>query len=302
MRAIAAVTIPVLASLALVGCAVSATSSPSPSPQLIDELPDGVTVDVYQTRTDPGERKLELAVANASDTAITITGAVFDSTRFAEPVAWTPFGEGTRIPAGFTIDLPVVLAAPVCDDGEAVHIVRIEFVTSEGIPGAASIPAIDRHGILPTMNDTECLAAAAGDVTGLEIVDLEAPPTEGDAIAHVIVRSTPQGDGGEVELTTLHSTVLLKLVDDRGARVDELPADVLIRGTDEPSRVAIPIAPVRCDPHAVAEDKRGTFFDLDIAVTRKDGTTRTGRITLASPDHVRAAIYAYFAESCGLPH
>ena len=43
-------------------------------------------------------------------------------------------------------------------------------------------------------------------------------------------------------------------------------------GDTEPIEVDLPLVPLRCDPHAVQEDKRGTVFTLDVEV---DG--RTGR-------------------------
>jgi len=306
MRTLAATGVVAIAALMLTSCAgtaapVTTTSTSAPSTRAA--LPPGVSVDVYRTRTDPGQRKLEIAVSNLSDSDLTITAVAFQSSHFVSPASWSANEGGSRVPAGFTIDFPVVLAPPRCDAGEATHTVRIEFVTADGVPGTATVPAIDRHDVLPGINERECLTAAAERITALEITGLELDTAEGDLIGHVVVQHTPTTASGQVRIERLNSTVLLKLVDPATrARVDELHADIAIRGIDAPGAFIIPIAPSRCDPHAIAEDKRGTFFDLDVAVDTGDAPERTGRITLASPDEVRAAIYAFFAESCGLAH
>ena len=61
-----------------------------------------------------------------------------------------------------------------------------------------------------------------------------------------------------------------------------------------PSVVVLQLTPGRCDPHAIAEDKRGTIMPIDVVV---DGTA--GRIYVPAADAVRGALYTFVTESCG---
>ena len=81
--------------IALAGCA------PAPA-----ALPHDVTVSVFQNRFDYSARKLQLKVTNGTDTALTVTRATFQSTRFVEPAVWD---RPQRIPAGGARDLSVQL-------------------------------------------------------------------------------------------------------------------------------------------------------------------------------------------------
>ena len=59
-------------------------------------------------------------------------------------------------------------------------------------------------------------------------------------------------------------------------------------------RVRVPLVPLRCDPHAVMEDKRGTIFDVTVAF---DGAS--GVVEVAAPAEVKGEILAWVADWCG---
>ena len=61
-----------------------------------------------------------------------------------------------------------------------------------------------------------------------------------------------------------------------------------------PPWCAVPIVPLRCDPHAVMEDKRGTVFDVRVEV---DGAS--GVIEVAAPEAMRGEILRWVADWCG---
>ena len=60
--------------------------------------------------------------------------------------------------------------------------------------------------------------------------------------------------------------------------------------------IKLAVRPARCDAHALADDKRGTI--LPFAVATGDG--REGRLELPAGDALKADLYAYYAERCGL--
>lgn len=59
---------------------------------------------------------------------------------------------------------------------------------------------------------------------------------------------------------------------------------------------SIRLTPNRCDAHALAEDKQGTFFD--VPVTLPDGRTQTHRAGVES--QLRGGLYRLYARMCGL--
>ena len=60
--------------------------------------------------------------------------------------------------------------------------------------------------------------------------------------------------------------------------------------------ISLAVRPARCDAHAIADDKRGTILPFEI--TTSDG--RTGRIDRSSGDTLKAELYDYVTERCGL--
>ena len=62
------------------------------------------------------------------------------------------------------------------------------------------------------------------------------------------------------------------------------------------SIISLPVRPARCDAHAIADDKRGTILPFEIATA--DG--RAGRLDVPAGDGLKAELYAYYGERCGL--
>lgn len=285
-----------LSAIVLVSCAAAPDIGRDAT--LDAELPTGVSIDVYQTRTDPPARQLEIAITNSSDRDLTITAAEFSSPQFVATALWAPRPGGTLIRSGTGVDLPVRLAAPACDDPAPRGIVRITFRTSDGRTGRAELPAVDRYDRLPGMRSEECLAVAVAEVATLSIErPARVESTNGALIAFVPVTVTPTASPGAFTIEHLENTVLLDLSDGHGGALDSLPLGLVARGGAPPSSFDIPIMPGRCDPHAIAEDKQGTIFILQ--VTAPDGSS--GPVRVAATSNARASIYAYIAQACDLP-
>lgn len=289
MRAAVAFAAVVAAAL-LTGCAGGGA--------VLDALPDGVTVDVYQTRTDLPARGLQIAVANESADDLTITSAELESAQFAGSAAWSSRPGGTLVRTGTTVDLPVSLPEAACAQPHPVATVRLGFRTASGDRGIAVLPALDRYERLPAMRAEECLGEAVGGVARLTI---DAPIRVDDSgtrpIAFVPVAYTPTGGTGSVTVVAVERTVLLALPDAAGATTPRLPLELRIDAGDAPGEFEIPIVPGRCDPHAIAEDKQGTVLVLEVTVS----TGETGRIRIPASAPTRTSIYDYVAATCGMP-
>lgn len=277
------------AAVLLVTLALLAGCSAAVSP-----LPDGIGVSVFQNRFDYSTRVLEIKVTNSTDAAITVTRAAFESTRFAETALWDRL---QQIPAGAARDLKVQLPAPRCDDGEPVDSVTLDFTLADGTAGTARLTPTDEQGRLDTINQEDCLGAslaAIATITPPEALQWS-PGAHAPAIVEISVQ--PAGAAGTATILEAKGTVLLGLSDAEGAPLTVLPLNLLVDATSAAASIRLAVTPNRCDPHAVEEDKRGTFFPLDVETS--DG--RSGTVYVAVGDEVRRSLYEFYADYCGLP-
>lgn len=269
--------------LALAGCTTPPTA-----------LPDGVTVSVFQNRFDYGLRQLELKVSNATDATITITSASFESTRFTAPAV---FDRPQKVPAGGARDLKVQLGDPTCDGTEPVDTVVLAFTLADSSTGTASVVPTDETGRLEVITTEDCAGAALATHAAIAGPSeaVWTPGAHQPAILDLPV--TPTGAEGSATVVLVKGTVLLSLVDATGAEVYEQPLNLVIDAQSQPSVIHLLVVPARCDPHAVAEDKRGTFIPLEVETSDGPG----GRIYIAVSDAVRESLYEFYGDYCGLP-
>ena len=258
-----------LATLALAGCSASLDTE-------LDTLPDGVEVSVFQNRSDYSTRTLVIGVANGSPEPLELERVEFSSPRFDDTAVWD---RGTTVRAGGQVDLRVPLPVSVCGVSGAPSI-RVSFTTSTGMDGAATITPVDSRDRLDQISREECLiedVARLASITISRDVDWT-PGAHAPATVRLEVERTDAA--GDLSIDAVHQTVLLSLVD--GAPVAHVDTTTLS------------FVPSRCDPHAVAEDKLGTVFPVDVTV---DGTS--GTISVAASDETRVEIYDFIADYCG---
>ena len=256
-------------------------------------MPDGLSVEVYQTRTDTGPRRIQIAFTNATDAPIVIERLVFDSTQFDGPAQWEK--DSTRVVAGATVDLPVLLPPPDCDADEIVHTVEFDYVLADGTTGTATANPVDRLDRMPALRLEDCITESVAEIAILTADTLPYPIDVGGIPAvGVDITVEPTGADGEVTFVASGSTTLLMMADPATAALaNVLPLDVVVRGTDEPSVITLTVAPGRCDPHAIQEDKRGTIFPLEVITA--DGA---GRIYVTTAGPVRSALYDVVIANC----
>jgi hypothetical protein len=268
--------------IALSGCAVPSA-----------DLPDGVSVSVFQSRFDRGLHQLEVKISNDTPTAITVTSATLDSSRFLMPAV---FDRPQRVPSGSARDLRVQLGQPDCSGAETRDEVVLEFALEDGTSGTARLPLTDGTPI-DSINDEDCLGVSASTIATIsagETVEWS-PGAQQPAILELT--AAPTGAAGTLTIVEAKATVLLGLVDEAGQATYEQPENQTVDASSPPAVVQLRLVPARCDPHAVAEDKRGTFFPLQLETS--DG--RAGLLYVPVSDTVRANLYEFFADFCGLP-
>lgn len=282
------------AALALSGCSASATDLPAES----SALPDGMTVAVYQSRSDVASGQLEVQIANLSDDDVTITAVEFSAPQFAEPAVWQK--DSTVVGAGRTVDLPVLLPGAVCDENAPAPTVRLTWAVDGNIRSSDVVPT-DERGRLEELRADGCFAGAVDSIASLS---LETPPrpvtVDGVAAAELDLTVTPgTGSGGSLTIRSLSGTTLFTFIDRMtGLTTTSLDLGAVVAGGTT-SVVTVILVPTRCDPHAIAEDKQGTIFVFDVDARPQDGPAVSGTISVAAPAQLTPELIAFVGEACG---
>ena len=240
--------------------AVSACASPSPD----------VTVSVYQTRSDMPLDKIEIQVHNTTSEPLTVERAQLRSNRFVTETSWN---ESVDIPAGSAVDLKVQMPPASClpDPQDQV----VVTVRSDGGTQDLTLVPEDPLGQLQKYSATQCFKKDVESTVTLKVQGLR------DDRLQVFV------DPGQAQVGVMGTTILFQPRDPGALRA--MPGDAA--GVRQ-----VALRPNRCDAHALAEDKQGTYFPVSVALP--DG--RSGDFTMPVDQRTRVSLYRMFAEECGL--
>jgi hypothetical protein len=315
----------VCAAVAPAGCTGEVpTTSPSTSAAIPDSVLDAVHVEIRQSRADWAARRVQLAVHNDGSTVVEVVSARLTVPTVAEEAATD---DGRRVPPGTRRDLTVALGESVCadaggsaassaadgpaddradepaeDDDAAALVVVLDLVDEIGRTGTVTLAPDDPNGHLTRIHGEDCAALAAARGATLTLADDVTTRTgdDGRLLGSLTLTLTPRTGGPSVEVDTVEGTVLLDPVG-AAAVVGTGTADGwtvgLSTAPDGTRTAALELAPSRCDPHAVAEDKRGTSFAVH---ARVDGVAQPVFYVTASDD-LRRRVHEYIAASCGWP-
>lgn len=270
------------ATLTLVGIALAGCSADPPP-----GIPTGLTVAVIQQRGDIAPGRVQLRLTNGSSESLTVVAASLTSPALSEPAAWAS-RRAEAVAPGRVVDLPVPLPARACTPGGDVARVALEIATDGGTR-TAEIAADDPLDVLDRLSAAQCDRDA---VEAVAHVEATAATPRDDGTADLTVSVAPSGGNttSALDLVALRGTPLLHF-----AAGKEAPLDTTVRAGDAPVTLHVAVTPRRCDPHAIAEDKVGTLFDL---VARVDG--RDVVLSLPRPQTVADTLLAFTADACGL--
>ena len=275
-----------VAVLALAGCTADPSSDPSPTPSPIpSETLAGLSVEIRQARSDWALRVVQVRVTNDGPGDVTVRTA-----RLVSPdddgVATSDRERPVR--AGVDRDLSVALGEPDCTSptsGPAS--VELDLVDDTGRTSTLVVAPDDPQGHLARIHGEDCAAAAVAAGATLALDDtITTAPVDGRLAATLTLGVTPVAGGPTVVITQVDGTVLLAPV----GGATSWPVDAA------QTRIPLQVVPSRCDAHAVAEDKRGTFFGVHATV---DGEPQTV-FYVASSDELRGALHEFVGESCGM--
>lgn len=292
-----------VAAVLLSGCSPSTVDDGGDSASATPDL----EAHVYKSRQDLAFDTAQVQLVNRGDRPVTVERVQVDSPAFDAPMTWT---EGpTEIGPGRTVDLPVQLPAPACPATPDAELrVTVQLVGEAATDDEVRVTADDPYEQLPAVVAEGCLARQLDAVATLA-TRLEAPrgmasasPSDGDGPpppgerppATLVVTLTPTGGDGEVEVREARSTVLFSMLDRRGRPIAASPIDRVLRADGTPTKVRLPIAPARCDDHALADDKVGTMFRIELAV---DGGT-PGLLRLPVDAGLKRELFDYLTAAC----
>lgn len=273
----------------LAGCTGAAPGQPGDESG--SNEPSGLTASIKQGRLDVEARRLVVRLSNTGDAALTIDGFEFEAATLAPGMVRT---KPLELAPGDTIDVRLDLSESVCD----VEVGPARVVAEVSAGGAATSGATvtltpdDPFDTLARINAAECLGEAVAEVATFTMPQhLTSTGSGAERRASIDVLVEPAASGTDsIHLERVYGTTLLNAEDgiDWTLGMEIAPGDA-------PFTLTLPVRPARCDAHAIADDKRGTILPFSIAAGDHEG-----RLDHPSPDTLKAELYTYVAERCGL--
>jgi hypothetical protein len=292
------------------GCAAPAgapVASSTPRPATTTPEPvvtDGLALSILQNRPDYATRTLQLSIGNEGDAPLTVVSAHFESPQFATAA---DYPGPVEVPAGLVRQLPVPLGASVCPTpADAAPTLTVTVTDATGAERTVTAAPADPFGVLPRIAQEDCFEHEVSAIATLRLDDrLAIEGTGPDAVAQLTLhaepaaRATASGSPASLTLEAAASTILLEPAAPATAAdtaaADAWPLGITVAQGDDATSITLDAVPARCDPHAIAEDKRGTV--LPVSITLADGTE--GTVHVSPSDELRLALYAFIASTCG---
>lgn len=305
-RAVTVVLLTTLIGAAAVACTGDgAPPSPTRGP-VPDDVAAHLTVEVAQGRTQYAEREIRLEVTNDSEETMTLLSGALQADGFG-PSHPTKEGRTIALRPGTTRAVYVGLgearcAAPGTEPDAATTPPSATITLALGEYddlGPATDVTVDEVGDplghLARNHEVDCAAAAVAAGVRLSVdADVPVETRDGELTALVTLRIEPVDGGPEVVLDRISGTTLMNNPDPDGGASGWVGRDLAGQRSGE---VVLAVVPARCDAHAVAEDKRGTFLPVS---ARVDGVPQQP-VYVPMPDSARSDFYDFVADHCAWP-
>ena len=235
-----------------------------------------------QYRRDAQRGVLQVKVRNDGDAAVRITRVRLDTPTFAGPVE---ADKDSTVGPGVAADLTVPLGEPACDGPGASG----ASVTLQVDGPSLRLPVGDE--VLAPLAQERCAAAAVAQqvslVTGPGWAD--AGEVRGEPVLRGTVVATPEPGAGALRLAVEGATTLFTVAEPSRSRCR--------RAATVPVTLDVVLSVTRCDPHAVAEDKKGYLLPVSVSV---DGAEEV-LVEVAVPVPERAPLQELVDRTCGFP-
>ena len=270
-----------LAASVLVGCSAASTVQ--------NALPAGISVSLFQNRSDYPIRHLEVQVHNTTKSTVTLHSGEFSSTFFAKTVAmhYLPYD----LEPGDEVAFPVYLPAAACDSPKPAPRVIVSFTDKAGKGHATVTPKV-LYNTLNEIHSHDCAQTTFEKVVAITPGDAVTwtRDASGALISHLDFSFTPTGASGTVILNSIDNTTLLDMSFDT-------TYPLAFDGSSAPQKLVLAATPSRCETHALGEDKIGTVVPFHV----KTPAYSNGYFGLVLSDKLKFEYYHYFALACGYP-
>ncbi len=280
-RVVATAVVALVSAAALVGC--SAASGVQTA------LPAGVSVSLFQNRSDYPIRHLEVQIHNTTKSTVTIRSGTFSSTFFVKPVAmrYVPYD----LEPGDQVAFPVALPAAACDRPKPAPRVTVHFTDSAGRGTAIVTPKV----LYNTLDEIHAHDCALGTFEKVVAITPGSAVTwskdaSGALVSHLDMTLTPTGAAGSVTLNSIDNTTLLDMSLDA-------TYPLVLSASSAPLTLTLSATPSRCETHALGEDKIGTVVPFHVTTS----AYANGYFGLVLSNKLKFEYYHYFALACGYP-
>jgi hypothetical protein len=251
---------------------------------------DPVSVSVFQYRSDLAVRQAQIEVHNRGATDLTVTSATFSSDWFAGRRASR--SAPSSVPAGSTIDFPVVLPAARCSPLAPRPTVTIRYRTGDGSTGSSTLtPTLPFHTITALHAEDCSLVEFQKVATIVPAEALRFEPVDGKQHALVDFAITPTGAAGTVSVLSSQNTTLLSQPEGELRTIG-----ITVRAASAPTVVTLDFVPSRCEAHVIGEDKVGTIIPFRVDV----GRYRNAVVMIPVPKAVKNQLLDWVGRYCGL--
>lgn len=284
---------------AAVACTGGGTAPPARGP-VADGVATRLTVEVDQGREQYAEREVRLRVTNDSDETLTLLSGALDADGFgpSEPVVKRP----TALRPGGTRAVTMVLGEARCPGPgrPSAPTATLALALGEGDGRGPATDVVvegveDPVGHLERNHVEDCAAAAVAAGVHLSVDEnVRVEDRRGAPTALVTLRVEPVPGGPEVTLERIAGTTLMSNPEPVRGTSGWVGSALAGQGSGE---IELAVVPARCDVHAVAEDKRGTFLPVTAVV---DGVVQDV-VHVPMPDAARSAFYDFVGQHCAWP-
>lgn len=275
--------------------ACSASAGPEAPTASSTSSPPPLTAVLYQSRMDLDDRQVQVRLHNAGDTEVVVERMTLTSTGFEAPMTYRK--RGSALEGGRTVDMPVVLSEPVCGGPQPTHTAEVDYRLEDGTTGTLGVEAVDEHGAVATLHTAECFASEVSQVATLTV--REAPrvvPRDGVLAAELVVDVTAGAGSGDLTIEHVANTTLLQHADEQSLEPLTEGRELGVRAPEAgTTRLTLTLVPSRCDAHALAEDKQGTRWRIQVELDGEEG-----QVSVPSPDPVKVALHDFVRRACGL--
>ncbi|MFD6137142.1 hypothetical protein [Isoptericola sp. NPDC060257] len=307
-RARVGLAVGLVVGLGIVVAATACTSPGDDAAPLPSGVAQGLSAELRQDRTQYADRRATLHVVNGSDQAVTLLGGTLDAPGYGPSAPDGPTRARTLAP-GAGRDVRLRLGEVDCDaDAPAarsgadaqttpVATATVRLAAGEASPGSTpagttvEVDVTDPLARLAAVHAEACAERLVASGVTLRVTDVRAadvPTPDGDAPGgRITLAVEPVPGGPDARLVEVSGTTLLSPAAGTAWTGDDLTGQ-----TD--GAVVLDVVPARCDPHVVAEDKRGTFLPVHAEV---DGAPQPV-IYVPMTDEQRAAVYGLVHDAC----